>query len=636
MALYSEAGRLFVASPDLQTVLSEFDADTCAAEASAEDAAALAPLSLAWCGADAVLLVFRAFFLLVGPYGTALRWPLEQPCCLSSELDGVRLLTAEQHSLLRRVPEPLARCCAPGSTQPGALLADALEAFDRGSARSDEALRAVGGQLAEAVADCTAAARHSWGTAQQRQLLRAAAFGAAHLPAKARRAAVQAAALGAPGAYAEAVRSLRVLNAVRHHTLGGIPLTGAQYERLPGGADGLLGALLAARKHLLALRLCDFLGRPRSRVLLHWAAAKMAGSLALSDRALLDALMAKLRGVAGIPFGEVASEAHRRGRPRLAALLLDFELRSGEQVPLLQSMGEDERALAKAVESGDADLMHLAVFALLRKQPSLAAFAEALGRQPEARLLFVGHCRRMDPELLKSFLAASGDGGGTAEAVLREALLGVAPQPPGEDAAERPAALDPLVAAKMMEQAGELFSKAKLDFAAWAAGEAGRLVRAQLDLDFSLADGSSRAKAAKADRRLRYLGQSLGETVYSLLTDGYPKAAVKLRSEFRLSDKHWAWLRARAAVSLRDWEALYALAEEKKPLTGHAALCELALDAQAPQKELARLIARCADASVRAELFTQASLPQQAAAALAEAAEQSQSGFATRLFGGTR
>jgi hypothetical protein len=36
-------------------------------------------------------------------------------------------------------------------------------------------------------------------------------------------------------------------------------------------------------------------------------------------------------------------------------------------VPLLTAMGEDERALVKALESGDTDLAYLAVFHLWRK-----------------------------------------------------------------------------------------------------------------------------------------------------------------------------------------------------------------------------------------------------------------------------
>jgi hypothetical protein len=120
---------------------------------------------MAWCGADAVVLTIPGALLCVGPAGGAVRWALDAPAALAPECDGLRVLTTDSHSLLRRVPEPLARCCGIGSTAPGAMLTDALEAFDRGAARADEALRAAAdgeGGLSGAVADCLAAAMHAW------------------------------------------------------------------------------------------------------------------------------------------------------------------------------------------------------------------------------------------------------------------------------------------------------------------------------------------------------------------------------------------------------------------------------------------------------------------------------------------
>jgi len=62
------------------------------------------------------------------------------------------------------------------------------------------------------------------------------------------------------------------------------------------------------------------------------------------------------------------------------------------QVPLLLSLGEGERGLAKALASGDADLVHLALFALHRALP-LADFQAALAARPAARRLFEKYCR---------------------------------------------------------------------------------------------------------------------------------------------------------------------------------------------------------------------------------------------------
>lgn len=85
------------------------------------------------------------------------------------------------------------------------------------------------------------------------------------------------------------------------------------------------------------------------------------------------------RGSRGISFIEVAQEAFRCGLPKLAELLLDHEPLAASQVPLLLSMGADERvyhsllfkyhpqALDKAILSGNMDLIYLALFHLKKK-----------------------------------------------------------------------------------------------------------------------------------------------------------------------------------------------------------------------------------------------------------------------------
>ena len=62
------------------------------------------------------------------------------------------------------------------------------------------------------------------------------------------------------------------------------------------------------------------------------------------------------------------------------------------QVPLLLNLGEGERGLVKALDSGDTDLAHLALFHLHRSAP-LSDFLAVLARHPAARRLFEGYCR---------------------------------------------------------------------------------------------------------------------------------------------------------------------------------------------------------------------------------------------------
>ena len=56
---------------------------------------------------------------MVGPYGDWIKHNLESKTVLVSECDGVRLISAELHELLSRVPDSLTDIFKIGSTAPG-------------------------------------------------------------------------------------------------------------------------------------------------------------------------------------------------------------------------------------------------------------------------------------------------------------------------------------------------------------------------------------------------------------------------------------------------------------------------------------------------------------------------------------
>jgi hypothetical protein len=109
----------------------------------------------------------------------------------------------------------------------------------------------------------------------------------------------------------------------------------------------------------------------------------------------------------GISYATVAADAHQNGRQKLAALLLDYEPRASEQVPLLTSMGEEERALVKAIESGDTDLVYFSIFHNWRQQ-TVTEFFRIIQGKPLARDLFISYARQNEPEVLKKFYMSIG------------------------------------------------------------------------------------------------------------------------------------------------------------------------------------------------------------------------------------
>lgn len=107
-------------------------------------------------------------------------FPYAGSVVLAPELDGVRILSADRHEFLQKVPDASSAVFRPGSTDPAALLFDASECFAQRSAKADEGIRAIKAQLASAVDTCIEAAGHEWDPAWQRKLLKVSSAGAAN------------------------------------------------------------------------------------------------------------------------------------------------------------------------------------------------------------------------------------------------------------------------------------------------------------------------------------------------------------------------------------------------------------------------------------------------------------------------
>ena len=72
---------------------------------------------------------------MVGPYGDPVRYLYDESIILIAECDGVRILSNTSMEFLQRVPDSTVSIFKIGSTLPAALLYDALDHFDRRSAK---------------------------------------------------------------------------------------------------------------------------------------------------------------------------------------------------------------------------------------------------------------------------------------------------------------------------------------------------------------------------------------------------------------------------------------------------------------------------------------------------------------------
>ncbi|MBA0549106.1 hypothetical protein Golob_020161, partial [Gossypium lobatum] len=368
LAIFTHDGRILVTDINFKGVLLEYNCES-----------ALPPEQLAWCGLDSVLLYWDDTpLLMVGPRGDPVHYFYDEPLLLIPECDGVRILSNTSLEFLQRVPDSTVSIFKIGSTSPAALLYDALDHFDRRSAKADENLRLIQSSLPEAVEACIDAAGHEFDVSRQRTLLRAASYGQAFCSTF-QRDRIQ-----------EMCKTLRVLNAVRDPDIG-IPLSINQYKLLTPSV--LIARLINAHRHLLALRISEYVGMNQEVVIMHWACSKITASLAIPDATLLEILLDKLKLCRGISYAAVAAHADKNGRRKLAAMLIEHEPRSSKQVPLLLSIGEEDTALMKATESGDSDLVYLVLFHIWQKRPPLEFFGMIQAR-PLPRDLFISYARR--------------------------------------------------------------------------------------------------------------------------------------------------------------------------------------------------------------------------------------------------
>ncbi|KAI8644677.1 Vps16, C-terminal region-domain-containing protein [Parasitella parasitica] len=512
LALFTSDGKLWVVSTDFQKNLSEYSTKS-----------KIAPQQLVWCGTDSVVLYWDKIVLMVGPFGDWIKYTYEDPIYLASEIDGVRIISNDKCELLQKVPASTEKIFKIGSTDPPAMLFDALDHYERKSPKADENIRSIKPELIDAVDSCIEAAGFEFSHHYQRALLKAASFGKCFLDNY------------NANEFVHMSQTIRVLNAVRYYDIG-IPLTYAQYKRL--GPDVLISRLINRNNHLLAIRIAEYLKLRTDKILIHWACEKIKSS-SEDEEAICRTIVDKLAKKPGLSYAEIAKTAHNAGQTRLATKLLDYEPRAADQVPLLISMQEDETALIKAIESGDTDLVYLVIFHLKRKLP-LGEFFRMINNKPMACNLLEVYCKEQDTELLKDFYYQDDRRIDSANVVLSEGFVEL-------DITER---------IKKLKIAGKTYNEHREHaFEAKAVDEAVKLLQFQLTLE--------------KDTQQSFTGLSISETIYKCTTLGQHNKASKIRTDFKVPDKRFWWVKLRALVEVRDWENLEKLSKSKKSPIGY-------------------------------------------------------------------
>ncbi|GAX81388.1 hypothetical protein CEUSTIGMA_g8819.t1 [Chlamydomonas eustigma] len=367
---------------------------------------------------------------------------------------------------------------------------------------------------------------------------------------------------------------------------------------------------------------------PREQVLLQWACAKISAtsSASLSDMELKDQVSAKLKACPGIHFAPLAAHAQAIGRRRLALKLLDEETSCSLQVPLLLSLRSgltaplssgglssairspsgtgagsgdlaseesDEdgdvqlKALRKAIESGDTDLVYLVLFSIYKSR-SLQDFWAIVSSRTLAKNLFLKFCRSREPELLETILTVNNQTVDLAEQQLRRTLSQYTAAYLSRSASE--SALTKLVSG-LSDVAAKYGVSKEHAFQSKAVSEFSLLRREQ-------------AKLERETGQHMFVGLSLIDTVRACIRLGHHRQAASLKKQFSISDKRFYWLKILTLCEEKSWEELDMFASERKSPIGWEPFLQLAKKHAAPRDVQSRIIAKMPDNITKAEMFT--------------------------------
>ena len=347
IACFTAKGNLVVLGTDFKDFVLEFPTKS-----------TKVPSQMKWCGVDSILLHWKGQLLMVGPYGDYLHWtyPNKGSLNIVQESDCARIISENSLELIIRVNPSIESIRQIGSTSPAAMLFDALEAFESGDAKADENMRRIveNEDLSKAIQTCIEAAENEFDMGSQKAFLKAASYGKWFLNEEDADRFAES--------FVDASKKIRVLNCLRNFDVG-LPLTNTQYEKLTSYV--LIDRLLLRNQHFLALKICEYLMLSKSKVLIHWACCKVRESGSnVSDFELKNIIRNKLSADKNISYSDIARAADLAGKRNLANMMLDLEPLAIDQVPLLLSMNEGQRALSKACESGNADLIYLVILHL--------------------------------------------------------------------------------------------------------------------------------------------------------------------------------------------------------------------------------------------------------------------------------
>lgn len=316
---------------------------------------------------------------------------------------------------------------------------------------------------------------------------------------------------------------------------------------------------------------------------MHWACQKLL-DLRYSDEEMTGIITHKVSACRTVSYTEIAKQAWDHGRRDLAIELLDNESAISRKVPLLIYMGAYEKALDRAIQSKDPDLIYLVIMKVYeedrqaRQRPDYTpqgSFIEHILNKPLASTMFLHFAKQFDQQLLVNSYKHLNMLEEQGHYYVRKAY------------------------------AFSQFSK-RLEFLAnakkyYAALQKDSLLAAACNERLILFDMQKRCIKETGDRGI--IDLSICDTIVKVLMHDKEKLANALASKFSVSEKRMWFLRIKAMAAASDWPGIVKLSgSKKKPPIGFKPFANLAI--QKSQFDLAtQFILKVQDAEYQIEML---------------------------------
>ena len=488
-------------------------------------------VQLLFCDSEAIIALSSSDSFLICSNGSVDRVFLGECVTAVQELDGARVFSFQGQEMFRPVPDFLKDTFSIGSLSPSALLYSAAEEFANKSHKANDYLGEIRDDLELAVETVVKCAGYLFSSPDlQKELLSAAQFGKSFLGRPC---------LPLADNFTRMCFALRILNSLRSADVG-LPFTLNQYEFLTPKV--IIDRLLNRRLYPLAQKVAEILKLPQVegefRVLAHWACYKVgSGNRDEDDLTVARLIQQKLGTHPQLSYSDIAKKAADCGRTKLAIKLLEHEVRVNKQVPLLLQLEQESTALVLALNSGDRDLA-FSVISHLKSELSTADFHILIRKNPQGKVLYERFCGELgDYEALEDWFVQNDDFAAQA----KQCLVAAA------------SASGLTTRLNQLHKAKECWKAAKNDPFESLAEENIKLLQSQESLEKKLPG-------------CRLIGLTSHDTILRLLDLDEVKLAEKLKSDMKMGDKRFTWLKITSLSRRKKTEELKKLAKQGKRL----------------------------------------------------------------------